>query len=666
MRYDPNKRNFDLIPMEMKQARRWVCWTADKTPIDVHAACGASSANPATWATFDEACAFIGNKASYTDRTGTRVTKPTQGIGFMLGDGWTGIDLDGGTDHGSEAVPVAILDDFMQLRTYCEYSKSGDGYHLIGRYSGGKLEGTRNGCVEIYTGSRYFAVTGNVYKSACNLGDITGTLPALHDKYIAAPKRKAQQDAAAVPTVAMPSGEWDDYLKDNVRDMLRYLDPSPVNEWISVGICLKSLGFTVDMFDDWSQGGNYGGRNQIERWWKSWTELDPEAGKKLYSMAKRRGWNPPKEGMPKMEAPQISPKKVEAPATIYEADPAVVEASKPVKKGIPTADKPNPDSIRDYIAGSGLVQDINTFMGYKDRKTGFSNLDAKCGGLYPGLYVLGAISSLGKTTFMHAIADNIATAGDTVLYFSLEQSRMEMTLKSLSRMSAKADPRFTKAASAIEMRRGEKRDIMLKAAQDYIACVGDRMNVIECNFGVTADWIIEYVTTFMQLHPGIRPVVFIDYLQIIQQEADTRMQEREKIDRSVQALKKMQSDNDLVVVVISSVNRGNYLMPIDFESFKESGGIEYSCDVCWGLQLQVVTNSNTFDDDKKTKQKRDLIRQAKKDIPRKIELVCLKNRYGISNYYAGFKYYPQFDYFEIDPGYLDPDTRSSTPATKRK
>ena len=66
---------------------------------------------------------------------------------------------------------------------------------------------------------------------------------------------------------------------------------------------MKSLGFSVDLFDDFSRsaGSKYGGRKQIDRWWNSWKALDPDAGKKLYGRAKAKGWNPPKEGMPQMK-----------------------------------------------------------------------------------------------------------------------------------------------------------------------------------------------------------------------------------------------------------------------------------------------------------------------------------------------------------------------------
>ena len=92
------------------------------------------------------------------------------------------------------------------------------------------------------------------------------------------------------------------------------------------------------------------------------------------------------------------------------------------------------------------------------------------------------------------------------------------------------------------------------------------------------------------------------------------------------------------------------MLPIDFESFKESGSIEYSADVVWGLQLQIL-NDPVFVQTKGTAAKRKLFASAKAESPRKIELACLKNRYGIATYNCGFLYYPQFDLFTPDNSY---------------
>ena len=116
------------------------------------------------------------------------------------------------------------------------------------------------------------------------------------------------------------------------------------------------------------------------------------------------------------------------------------------------------------------------------------------------------------------------------------------------------------------------------------------------------------------------------------------------IDHIVHSIKSYQSQHNLTVIVISSLNRQNYLAPIDFESFKESGGIEYTADVVWGLQLWAIHN-DIFNQNSKIKEKRDIIRIAKAATPREIELVCLKNRYGISSYTADFDYDPAYDTF---------------------
>ena len=103
---------------------------------------------------------------------------------------------------------------------------------------------------------------------------------------------------------------------------------------------------------------------------------------------------------------------------------------------------------------------------------------------------------------------------------------------------------------------------------------------------MTIDGIIESVGKYIK-ETGVNPVVIVDYLQVIAP-TDKRMLTKDVVDSNVRALKKLQKDNDLVVILVSSLNRQNYLTPIDFESFKESGGIEYTADVIWGLQLSVI------------------------------------------------------------------------------
>ena len=70
------------------------------------------------------------------------------------------------------------------------------------------------------------------------------------------------------------------------------------------------------------------------------------------------------------------------------------------------------------------------------------------------------------------------------------------------------------------------------------------------------------------------------------------------------------------------------------EAFKESGAVEYGCDVLIGLQL-------------KGAEKKDFNpTEEKKKDPRQVELIILKNRQGRVGDKILFSYYPMFNYFE--------------------
>lgn len=311
-----------------------------------------------------------------------------------------------------------------------------------------------------------------------------------------------------------------------------------------------------------------------------------------------------------------------------------------------TADRP--DNTARYI-DTLLLHDIERFR--SDVKTGFPNLDSKAGGLYSGLYCLAAISSLGKTSFALQLADQIAQQKQEVIFFSLEQSRLELVTKSLARYVAIVYDKKVNITS-LDIRRGIIPDQVKAAAEVYKQQEGNRVSIVEGNFNANISFIGDYIRQYIR-RTGSRPVVFVDYLQILQPAPeDIRRNQKEIVDTTVTELKRISREMDLTVFIISSVNRANYLTPIDFEALKESGTIEYTADVVWGLQLQVL-NDDLFSQKEKTREKRDAIKTAKAADPRKIELVCLKNRYGIANYSACFDYYPGKDLFEETP---DPDT----------
>lgn len=153
--------NYDNIPNELKQLDRWVVWREGKIPYDAKALNSrASSTNPETWASFDEAT------------TAYEECDQALGIGFVLnGDGLVGVDLDHVVNDG---VPEpAALELLEQLNcAYIGLSPSGTGLRAFG-YSVPLLQGVKgqyNGmAVELYSSQRYLTITDQALK----LGPLT-------------------------------------------------------------------------------------------------------------------------------------------------------------------------------------------------------------------------------------------------------------------------------------------------------------------------------------------------------------------------------------------------------------------------------------------------------------------------------------------------------------
>lgn len=300
-----------------------------------------------------------------------------------------------------------------------------------------------------------------------------------------------------------------------------------------------------------------------------------------------------------------------------------------------------PDNTSYYI-DHYMMSEMAKFNTSK-KKTGFPLLDGKSGGLYAGIYVLAALSSLGKTSFALQLADQLASSGNDVIFFSLEQSKLELVSKSIARMTAVKD--ITHAVNSLSIRSGYWPMEAQIAAEEYKEKVKDRMTIVEGNFNCDIYYIGDYIRNYIE-KTETKPVIFIDYLQILQPgiEDGKRQSVRESVDSAVTAMKRLSRELDITIFLISSVNRANYLTPIDFESLKESGGIEFTADVIWGMQLQCL-NDDLFDSPNKIKEKRNKIKECKREEPRKIELVCLKNRFGICNFSSYFDYFAANDLF---------------------
>ena len=618
---------------ELKALKQWVCYKNvwdekkqknKKVPRDANTGKGAKANDSETWNTYT--VAIEGEKRFNLD-----------GVGFEFASGYLGIDLDNVIDANGNLTPVAS--EIVELiDSYTEHSPSGKGLHVLCKTSLRKI-GRRNDEIglEMYNYGRFFTITGKPYGEPRPIQERTEQVKEIYKRYLHKPQR--EDEVKPVQKGQIPPS--------TVESAFENLSDSELWQRIF------SSQHGREIFELY-QGNLSGYGDDHSRadlalcsHLAYWTNCDESRMDRMFRQSglMRPKWDE-RHGAQTYGAMTlgVALRSVTPYIPVYSYSDSQI-AGVISSRFIDTqnlyskveAEKPSLRFVGEYLEQK-FKNDVYRFSGYKYRKTGFSNLDEKIS-LYPGLYVLGAVSSLGKTTFIGQLADQLAEAGDRVLYFSLEQSEFELVSKGISRMTAREN--LETAVSAIKIREGYLSDSVERAIENYRSIAGTEA-IIECGFDTTIATITDTVRDYIS-KTGIRPVVIVDYLQIVRP-IDIRQTAKDAVDVHVRAFKKLQVDNDLVVILISSLNRANYLTPVDFESFKESGGIEYTADVIWGLQLEVM-NSEIFDGDKKLKQKREIVRQAKNENPRKIELVCLKNRYGISNYHCEFLYYAQYDLF---------------------
>ena len=271
---------------------------------------------------------------------------------------------------------------------------------------------------------------------------------------------------------------------------------------------------------------------------------------------------------------------------------------------------------------------------YARRETGFSNIDENQ--IFgPGLYIIGAVPACGKTSFSWQLAEQLSRKGETCIFCSYEMSRLELFTKSISRQLFLNDSKAK--LTAAEIRRGgvsaEVKKIIKEKQND-----DSDLRVLELH-DETVDDLLRMLQPLCT-EKCKSPIVFIDYLQIIPSAKDNT---KNGIDDTVRKLKVFQRATDTTFIVISSFNRTNYNQTVSFESFKESGGIEFTADVVWGLQLNVMKEFKKKSDDFSVAI-REKVEEAKRQQPRQIQLKCLKNRQG-QNYDCYFKYYSAHDLF---------------------
>lgn len=211
MKIEQLQEQYKNVPQELKTLKRWVCFKIEnidgenkKMPINAINGNYAKSNDNLTWTRFNLA---LNGCVKYN----------CDGIGFMLGDGIFGVDLDDGAFKKLKKGLITqeeylierecfdnVIEEFVNgLNSYSEKSISKKGIHII---CYGKLPEGRRRCgdVEMYDSGRFFAFTGDAIKNI-PIQERSEEIISLWQKYV-----NKGQPAKEKKVFVKPDFEYDD------------------------------------------------------------------------------------------------------------------------------------------------------------------------------------------------------------------------------------------------------------------------------------------------------------------------------------------------------------------------------------------------------------------------------------------------------------------------
>lgn len=204
--------NFNTIPQTLRQTSRWILWGKDKQPYSVTTRKYTDATNLTNGVSYEQAVNAL-----------MKETK-AQGIGFLLGEGIVGIDIDEAFDDKNCLKNDAAAIVEMLKPCYVERSPSGRGIHILGfgvkNTSSCKRQLSESKGLEVYDKDRYFTVTGDTLPaSEPDLTDIQSQLITFCDTFFS----KHEQECAVITAT---DDSWTD------EEVLAAIRNSPTHVYI--------------------------------------------------------------------------------------------------------------------------------------------------------------------------------------------------------------------------------------------------------------------------------------------------------------------------------------------------------------------------------------------------------------------------------------------------
>lgn len=283
------------------------------------------------------------------------------------------------------------------------------------------------------------------------------------------------------------------------------------------------------------------------------------------------------------------------------------------------------DSMADYLNQHCMAVYMNDFtavihnpMNHPAVLTGFSELDKLLdGGLYPGLYVVCSRPAEGKTTFVLQMADYMIAHDQDALLISLDQTKLEVAAKSLSRLTllmddtiAKNNARTTREMMDISHKLPQtfSEQVFIDKAIEHHRQSAQFLYFFEFFSPISMVDIQSMINHHMTL-TGHFPIVILDSLQYVKP-AESGQSDNLNADQSVRALMQISRACNIPIIALSGVIRDTY-----------------GSDVILSMQMEPAAGTLS--------------------TPHQVELRILKNRHGPTGGKVSFHYYSAYNYFEV-------------------
>src|SRR5574338_821150 len=239
----------------------------------------------------------------------------------------------------------------------------------------------------------------------------------------------------------------------------------------------------------------------------------------------------------------------------------------------------NDDERKSLLSPADQVQVLRDLIRAKREggpigtSSGFSRLDGLTGGLIPGsLVVVGARTSVGKSSFAENIAENVAKQGKPVLFVSIEMDPDQMMYRFAKRWG------LSEAVIDYGSDDAESKQALEDLIEKRLALPLHIWNAPSAStVGIRAH------LNQLQADVGEVGLVVVDYLQLLTDTFGGKVPEHLRLGMITKTLKGMAREYQLPVILISQLNRNSdqrgVLPEPRLSDIRESGRIEEDADL---------------------------------------------------------------------------------------